>query len=138
MRMKNKATTLPREKVLPEQDAGKTSTRLSQTKPPRYIQVGYQKIEVFLVPDLAGENGVEGEYAPDQHKILVQTGLPDVEQANVVLHELNHAIYYIYGLAAKDPEERVVNQMANGLMEVMMRNPELVRYFNKVWTRGKR
>ena len=58
------------------------------------------------------------------------------EAVNTVLHECFHAIYRLHNLRKPDDdeevEERIVDSMANGMVELIRRNPPLVE-----WIRDK-
>jgi hypothetical protein len=116
---------------------------------PKVIQVSYQKVKIVRVSpkqleDYARED-VEmlGCYTPSEHEICIFPGQSIHEESNTLLHELLHAIYFCYGLrvtskptthkAQIQEEERVVNTLTNGIVEVMQRNPKLRDYFFKVW-----
>lgn len=45
----------------------------------------------------------------------------DMDSKNLVIHELCHAIYFIYLLKDKD-EESIVNAMSNGMTEILYRS----------------
>ena len=45
----------------------------------------------------------------------------DMDSKNLVIHELCHAIYFIYLLKDKD-EESIVNAMSNGITEILYRS----------------
>ena len=61
--------------------------------------------------------------------IEVEKGLPAIEQANTMLHEVMHAVYYVQGMncidaKADDVEEKIINSLGNGLTQVFRDNPE--------------
>lgn len=63
------------------------------------------------------------------------------EVANTVLHEILHALYeFMYlevAVDSKDPEEYVVNMMANGLSMVMADNPEVFQEMLDVFSQDR-
>lgn len=70
------------------------------------------------------------------HKNEMRMGLADKYatkqlEAQIVLHELLHAIYDVMGIHAKDGEERTVGQMSQGLAQVMRDNPKLIEWLRK-------
>lgn len=99
-----------------------------RVKPPKEVQISYQKINVLVGPcdDL-------GFYEPNDHRIRILEKQKWSEESNTLLHELFHAVYHCYNLDQKSDEEKIVNAFANGMMEAMTRNPELRKYFQKVW-----
>lgn len=98
--------------------------------PPSKIQLGYQDISVSMVDWLDGD----GCYSPDRHEIRIKEGAGNRELLNTMLHEIIHAAIFCYGLKKdfkdEDHEEHVVNALANGLTEVLVRNPRLVKWVN--------
>lgn len=99
-----------------------------RVKPPKSIQLSYQKINVTVGPceDL-------GYYDPTDHQIRIREKQKWSEESNTLLHELFHAIYHCHNLDQKSNEEKIVSAFANGMMEAITRNPELRKYFQKVW-----
>jgi antirestriction protein ArdC len=74
-----------------------------------------------------------GYYQPTLHEIRIREKQKWAEESNTLLHELFHVIYHCYNLDRKSDEEKMVSGFANGMMEAMRRNPELRKYFMKVW-----
>lgn len=105
-----------------------TRRRIPRVKLPNEVQISYQKITISVGPceDL-------GTYDPNLHQIRIREKQKWVEESNTILHEVFHAVYHCYNLDRKADEEKVVSGFANGMMEVMRRNPELRNYFMKVW-----
>lgn len=104
------------------------NARIRRIKLPTSVLVSYQSIKISVGPcdDL-------GFYEPHLHEIRIREKQKWSEEANTFLHELFHAVYHCYNLDKKSDEEKVVSGFANGMMEVMSRNPELILYFSKVW-----
>ena len=50
---------------------------------------------------------------------------------NTLIHELFHAIFYVYNIEEKDEEERVVNTFANGWHQVLSDNPAMLNYLKR-------
>ena len=99
---------------------------------PTRIKVGYQDIKV-IESDLI--DGAQGCYRADEPEIRVKEGMSKVETLNTILHEILHSIVYVYGLKEEfkdnDKEEKLVNALGNGLTEVLLRNPDVVRFIGK-------
>jgi len=55
----------------------------------------------------------------------------DQQEAETFLHELLHAIYCVYGVRVKDPEERIISQMSIGMASVIGANPKLVDWLKE-------
>ena len=107
--------------------------RVRRVRPPKQVDVSYQKVKVLI-----GKCVELGYYESDIHRIKLQKGQKWHEEANTLLHELLHAVWFCYNLGLDDDqEEKVVGTLANGLMELFARNPEVVKYFVKVWEASK-
>lgn len=99
---------------------------------PTKIQLGYQDISV---EEVLAIDETQGSYNNDSHEIKIRAGMGKRETLNTMLHESLHAVIYIYGLKSKfkddDSEENMVNALANGLAELFLRNPSLVKFIEK-------
>lgn len=103
--------------------------RVRRVKPPTKIDVSYQKLNVIV-----GKCEELGYYEADLHQIKLQANQKWHEEANTLLHELLHAIWWCYNLGDDDEqEEKIVKSLSNGLMELFARNPDVLTYFSKVW-----
>ena len=74
--------------------------------------------------DVPDEGNVE--YA--NHTIYIKPGRPPVEEMNTLIHELLHVIIHDRALMPGDleeHEEKLVTGMADGLTELLIRNPML-------------
>jgi len=98
---------------------------------PTVIKLGYQDIKI-TEEDLVDAQGC---YQAEQSKIRIKEDMDKREQMNTLLHELLHAIVYVYGLKkdfkTDEEEEKIVNLLANGLTEVLVRNKDLVMFIEK-------
>ena len=70
------------------------------------------------------------------HKTEMRMGFQDKYatkqlEAQIVLHEVCHAIYDVMDIHAKDGEERIVSQMSQGLAQVIRDNPKLIHWLGK-------
>lgn len=99
---------------------------------PKEVAISYQTVKIQPLPKDAPGN-VLGYYYQTDHKIEIKPGLNSYEEANTLMHELFHALYRCAGINKKSEEEQVVTVFANGVMEMMKRNPKLRTYFTKVW-----
>ena len=53
-------------------------------------------------------------------------------EAETLLHEICHAIYYVFGIQAKkDDQERLVSLMSTGMATVFSANPRLLTYLKE-------
>ncbi len=98
------------------------------TTRPTHIDISYMRLEVVEREHYLSRQDL-GSLHYDQQVITVRAGMNDAEEANTVLHECLHAIFYAYGInMTHEQEELVVNTVANGVCELIKRNPELVAY----------
>lgn len=63
-------------------------------------------------------------------EIFVRTDIAEDMQAEVLLHEVLHAIYYASNLRSRfaDEEEDIVSELAIELLDVLRRNPKLTDF----------
>lgn len=99
---------------------------------PKTIKLGYQDIKLSEFEFMDGEQGC---YRAEPAEIKIKHGAEGREKLNTVLHELLHACVYCYGLKKDfkddEEEEKIVNALANGLTELLVRNPELVAFIRE-------
>lgn len=69
-----------------------------------------------------------------QCAITVKNDQHPIEEADTLLHEILHAIWYCMSIAEGGAdEEAVVRRMSSGLIQVFMDNPQLLNYFADVY-----
>lgn len=74
-----------------------------------------------------------GRCDPGYCRIAIQNGQHPAEEADTVLHEILHAIWYCMSISEGGAdEEAVVRRMASGLTGVFMDNPHLLKYFTDI------
>jgi|TARA_Y100000361_G_scaffold115848_1_gene106655 hypothetical protein len=105
----------------------------------KVIKVGYSDITINLAtPNFKKDNMSDcyGQYLQRENKIEIQPELEKIDEANVLLHEILHAIAYISGetieggrLNESSNEEAVVNNFSNHLIQVFRDNNWLLSYF---------
>lgn len=103
---------------------------------PRTIKVGPFPFTVKLwdacTPDVAR---AFGNCCTTTSTISLQPQFKSAAQAvDTVLHEVNHAIYWAYGVDDEDKEERVVAIFATAWTQVFQDNPALMAWVAK-WTK---
>ena len=69
-----------------------------------------------------------GEFSAGEMEIRIDTSTDKYQLLNTFLHEVNHAIYWAYGIHDKDEEERIVEIMSTGIMQVYRDNPEVLSF----------
>lgn len=68
-----------------------------------------------------------GRFACFDQTIYIDEGLSDIKYVDTLLHELNHAIYWAYGIDDEDKEERIVGTFATAWTQVFRDNPVLLK-----------
>lgn len=71
--------------------------------------------------------GDHGACDSDELVISVDSTKPTEQIKNTLLHEILHAVWYVWGLN-KPNEEAAVNALANGLQTVFRDNPKLIEW----------
>lgn len=107
---------------------------------PTVLHIGHQRVSVVEVDGLVDERGaaLHGLYDPDNTTISLQAKLQPGLQAETLIHEVLHAIYYNWALnhdARKMDEEEIVSRVSLGLAAVFAANGHLLDYLhhNLVW-----
>ncbi len=49
---------------------------------------------------------------------------------DTLIHEINHAVYWIYNIYDDDKEERIVSTFAKAWLQIYRDNPDLLRFIN--------
>ena len=106
-------------------------------KIPEKIKIGYQDVLIErTTASFAKPSDSYGEYDHRKNIITIQENLSGLDEANTLLHEILHGIAYINSLTVggmpldkEDKEEIVINQMTNGLTEVLRDNQWLLDFF---------
>lgn len=95
-------------------------------KPPATVAIGPHTYEVAVVDELGGD--LIGDTDSTQLTIRLQAGMPDSVTAEVLLHELLHAVWDMTPLRDFDDavEESIVTALAPPLLDLLRRNPKLV------------
>lgn len=116
--MKRKAKSLPSKKKQPY-----------KSQAPAFIRIGYQDYTLKMQPYSLETTGEYGHTNRVNSVISVNQMGNQVEQVNTLIHECLHAIYHTQGIKTDvDTEELVVNSLANGLVQMIRDNPQLIEY----------
>ena len=100
---------------------------------PSSIRVGAYDIEVqWWRPVYANDRERFGEFSQYEQAIRIDRGLKPQKLLDTVLHELNHAVYWIYGLKDEDEEERVVQVYATAWTQIWRDNPDFHEWVGKI------
>ncbi|AUO78191.1 hypothetical protein RSEGYP2_32 [Ralstonia phage RsoP1EGY] len=99
---------------------------MSEALRPHSLRIMGRKFRVSYKDDLDGDLGY---CEPTKCKIEIENGQHPVEEADTVLHEVLHAVFYLMdiGLSAEE-EEHVVRKVVTGLTQVFQDNPRLLTY----------
>ena len=101
------------------------------------VKIGYQDgIIERETSTFQKQTDCYGEYDHRKNTITIQNGLPPLDEANTLLHEILHGIAYINSLTqtgqpldSENKEEVVINTMTNALAQVFRDNKWLLPYF---------
>ena len=101
------------------------------------IKIGYQDVVIEReTSTFQKQSDCYGEYDHRKNIITIQNGLPPLDEANTLLHEILHGIAYINSLTqsgqpldSEYKEEVVINTMTNALAQVFRDNKWLLPYF---------
>lgn len=99
---------------------------------PSEVRVGGFTYKVYERSDFVKNQGAFGTCDNDLSIIMIGRDLTKAMQLNTLIHEIFHAIYYVYSIQDNDEEERVVNTFANGWHQVLNDNPQLVNYIKRM------
>ena len=65
--------------------------------------------------------------------IAIREGQHPVEEADTLIHEIMHAVWYCMSISEGGAgEEAVVRRMASGFAAVLMDNPDLLKYLEAI------
>ena len=101
------------------------------------IKIGYQKYAIDIWPEtFATTEEAVGEFFNNDRKIGLRGDyIETLHGANTLLHEVMHGIVYQYGMVETmekfSKEEKIVNTMANGIMQVFVDNPWFMDYIKQ-------
>ena len=99
---------------------------------PKVVRIGCYNYSVNLMhDDDAAIAGVMGAAYHSQLSIRLRTDVPPQQLANTFLHEVIHAIHYVFGIGDDDNEETFTNLTTNGLCAFWMDNPKAMEWFQK-------
>ena len=103
------------------------------------IKIGYQDVTIEReTSTFQKQTDSYGEYDHRKNSITIQNGLPPLDEANTLLHEILHGIAYINSLTqtgqpldTENKEEVVINTITNGLAQVFRDNKWILPYFRE-------
>ena len=94
--------------------------------------MGRNYVVIYEDESLLGQAAL-GSCNNSQCVIIIQDGQHPIEEADTLLHEIFHALFYCMSIAmGQANEEEVVRRLASGMLAVMMDNPHLLKYFQSI------
>lgn len=101
---------------------------------PDSVKVGWMVFRIIRATEQeSAENGFLGRIVYDRQLIKIATHLSPMAQAEVLLHELLHAIMHLWSISVPDvgqsdnPEETLVAKLSHALTTVLADNPQLLQ-----------
>jgi len=105
------------------------------------IKVGYSDVRIEYVSESDDSKWCKehhGEFISEFSLIKIAKKQRPSEELNTLMHEVLHALVYIYGLnndagplKKTQVEEQVVAVMASGLQQIIRDNPSFMAYISK-------
>lgn len=72
-----------------------------------------------------------GDYDPLSHTIRIRRHIRSRSLViDTIMHELTHAIWSVFLMKPSDKEERLVHMFASGLTQLLLDNPDFLRWLN--------
>lgn len=99
-------------------------------KLPERIKVAAFDIKIITFPDREAElRQLFGEFSALDQTIRIDSKIVGtIKGIDTLIHELNHAIYWAYGIYDEDKEERIVGAFATAWTQIYRDNPELLEF----------
>lgn len=106
---------------------------MSRPKLPNKVRIGYRTLSIVETDaiQLDESDGVMGTVSVQDGLIEIGTGQDDVERVNTLVHEIAHVFFRMAGMDDHAEEEQIVTFVANGMTELFIRNPELIRFIQR-------
>jgi len=99
---------------------------------PTILKIGHLDIDVEeMSPTEALTNAYYGVFESTECRIKVFMGESLYRTLEVLLHEVNHAIYHVYQMEDVLAEETVASVLAAGWTQVYRDNPELLDFIKE-------
>jgi len=95
---------------------------------PDYVDLGYRRWTIRY--DAGCTDDEYGETVANKGRLLIQEGMDGPAEVDTVIHELLHAMLHNVNTSLSEKqEEHTVTTLAHGLVEMIQRNPHLLRWF---------
>ena len=99
---------------------------------PTYVKVACYDVKI-IEWDRATSESVESYGEFNERDLIIRVDMSSqnkVAKVDTLIHEINHAIYFAYGLLDKDKEERIVSIFATAWTQILRDNPVLFKWIN--------
>lgn len=100
---------------------------------PTAVKVGYQRYRIDLMSEEERRNsgGKLGSCDHLRSVIKLSDHLAGPEAVNTLLHEVMHAIWWVWSIGEETAEERGVTNITNGLCCVIADNPDFCKWLSR-------
>jgi hypothetical protein len=106
---------------------------------PRRITVGAFTFRVHIEPETHPELvDAFGCCNTNKQLIYLREGQDAALALNTVVHELSHAVNWVYGVEDDSTEEQFTGSHTNGMIDMWMRNPRLFLWIAKLLRQAKK
>jgi hypothetical protein len=100
---------------------------------PKSIRVMGKLYKLRFIPTSPIEHNNLGQCDHKKMLITIEDDQIPVEELDTVIHEILHAIWYQMSIGEGPMEEEpLVRRTANGLLQIILDNPELLKYISAV------
>jgi len=72
--------------------------------------------------------GKFGEYSSLENIIRIDFSVDKINIVDTLIHEINHAIFWAYGIEDEDKEERLIGVFSTAWTQVFGDNPDLLEF----------
>lgn len=79
----------------------------------------------------ANSQDIFGKFSCIEQVITISEKLNKRYLLNTFLHEVNHAVFWSYGIKDKDEEERTVDALATAWAQIYQDNPDVLRFIKE-------
>ena len=101
------------------------------------IRIGGMDFEVRVNPELSISENACGKISVNLSRIEIEPSMSQQRQAQTMLHEIVHGIIRTSRLGDvlqnSDDEERFIDGLAFGMLQVIRDNPDLIREIQALW-----
>ena len=95
---------------------------------PKQVKIGPYWFKIKALNTVEDKIEYFGECNTTTQTITIETNQQPMIVLDSLIHEINHAIWWLFQLEDTDVEEKIVSVMATGWTMVYGDNPELLRW----------